>query len=105
MVESCAKAAQMAKQTGFTGVQIHGAHGHLVSQFPSPSHNIREDAYGGTPENRRRCVLEVYRASRAAVGSDYSVAIKLNSADLQRGGFTEEESMAAIDSLAAEGLT
>ncbi len=98
------RAAGLAKEAGFSGVQIHGAHGYLVSQFLSPHHNRREDAWGGTPEKRRRFALEVYRAIRAAVGPDFPVAIKLNSADFQRGGFTEEESLATIVALAEAGM-
>jgi len=64
-------AAGVVKRAGFTGVQIHGAHGYLVSQFLSPHHNRREDEWGGTPEKRRRFVLAVYRAMREAVGPDF----------------------------------
>ena len=104
LVERFALAAKTAKDAGFTGVQIHGAHGYLVSQFLSPHHNQRTDAWGGSPEKRRRFVLEVYRAIRAAVGNDFPVGIKLNSADFQRGGFTEEESLDAIRALATAGI-
>jgi 2,4-dienoyl-CoA reductase-like NADH-dependent reductase (Old Yellow Enzyme family) len=104
IVEKFAAAAQLAQRAGFTGVQIHGAHGYLVSQFLSPWHNQRSDGWGGSPEKRRRFMLEVYRAIRAAVGRHYPVAIKLNSADFQRGGFTEDESMAAVDALAEAGI-
>lgn len=99
-----ATAAGIAKKAGFAGVQIHGAHGYLVSQFLSPRHNIREDGWGGTPEKRRRFVLELYAAMRAAVGADFPIGIKLNSADFQRGGFTEDESLATIQALADAGI-
>ena len=99
-----ARAAAIVKKAGFTGVQIHGAHGYLVSQFLSGHHNQRKDEWGGSLENRMRFPLEVYRAIRAAVGPDYPVSIKLNSADFQRGGFTEEESMTVAETLAKEGL-
>lgn len=99
-----AHAAGIAKKAGFAGVQIHGAHGYLVSQFLSPRHNVRDDAWGGTPEKRRRFVLEVYAAMRAQVGADFPIGIKLNSADFQRGGFTEEESLATITALADAGI-
>jgi 2,4-dienoyl-CoA reductase-like NADH-dependent reductase (Old Yellow Enzyme family) len=98
------KAAGIVKKAGFTGVQIHGAHGYLVSQFLSPRHNRRSDAWGGTAEKRRRFVLEVYAAIRQAVGPAFPVGIKLNSADFQRGGFTEEESLATIRALADAGI-
>lgn len=97
-------AAGIVRQAGFSGVQIHGAHGYLVSQFLSPHHNCRTDDWGGTPEKRRRFVLQVYRAIREAVGPDFTVGIKLNSADFQRGGFTEEESLETIRALADAGI-
>ena len=90
------RAAGVVKQAGFHGVQIHGAHGYLVSQFLSPKHNVRTDGWGGSAENRRRFVLAVYQAMRDAVGPDFPIGIKLNSADFQRGGFTEEESLDLI---------
>lgn len=99
-----AKAAGMAKEAGFTGVQIHGAHGYLVSQFLSPHHNQRTDDWGGPLENRMRFVMEIYRAIRAAVGSAFPVGVKLNSSDFMRGGFTEEESFAVAEALGAEGV-
>ncbi|UTI63439.1 NADH:flavin oxidoreductase/NADH oxidase family protein [Paraconexibacter antarcticus] len=99
-----AVAAGVVQEAGFHGVQIHGAHGYLVSQFLSPRANVRTDEWGGDAERRMRFVLEVLRAIRARVGGDYPVGIKLNSADFQRGGFSEEESMAVVAALAAEGL-
>ena len=97
-------AARLARRAGFAGVQIHGAHGYLVSQFLSPRHNQRTDGWGGDAERRRRFVLEVYRAIRAAVGPRYPVSIKLNSRDFQQDGFSEQESMAVVEALAAEGM-
>jgi 2,4-dienoyl-CoA reductase-like NADH-dependent reductase (Old Yellow Enzyme family) len=96
--------AAICKTAGFTGVQIHGAHGYLVSQFLSPHHNRRTDDWGGTPEKRRRFVLAVYEEIRRRVDADFPVAIKLNSADFQRGGFTEEESLETIRALAEAGI-
>lgn len=104
LIERFAYAANKAKEWGFTGVQIHGAHGYLVNQFLSPHHNRREDQWGGSLENRMRFLLEIYRAIRATVGEQFPVAVKLNSADFQRGGFTEEESMQVIQALQAEGI-
>jgi 2,4-dienoyl-CoA reductase-like NADH-dependent reductase (Old Yellow Enzyme family) len=98
------RTARIAKKAGFSGVQIHGAHGYLVSQFLSPHHNRRTDRWGGTPKNRRRFVLEVLREIRLQVGSAFPIGIKLNSADFQRGGFSEEESIDAIHDLANEGI-
>lgn len=99
-----ATAAKLAKESGFTGVQIHGAHGYLVSQFLSPRHNQRDDEWGGSLENRMRFALEVYKGMRAAVGDDFPVAIKLNSADFMKGGFTEEESMEFVKALSKAGI-
>jgi 2,4-dienoyl-CoA reductase-like NADH-dependent reductase (Old Yellow Enzyme family) len=104
LIARFAYAAAAVKQAGFTGVQIHGAHGYLVSQFLSPLHNQRTDEWGGTPEKRRRFVLAVYRAMREQVGPSFPIGIKLNSADFQRGGFTEEESLDTIRALAEAGI-
>ena len=98
------RAAGIVKRAGFTGVQIHGAHGYLVSQFLSPHHNQRTDEWGGSAEKRRRFVLAVLAAMRAEVGADFPIGIKLNSADFQRGGFTEEESLDTIRALAEAGI-
>ncbi len=99
-----ATTASLAQEAGFDGVQIHGAHGYLVSQFLSPRSNLRDDDWGGDDERRRRFLLEVVRAMRAAVGPGYPIGVKLNSADFQRGGFTEEASMAVIEALEGEGI-
>ena len=96
--------AAICKAAGFSGVQIHGAHGYLISQFLSPHHNRREDQWGGSPEKRRRFVLAVYAEIRRQVGPDFPVAIKLNSADFQRGGFTEDESLATMQALVDAGI-
>ena len=98
------RAAGMSKDAGFSGVQIHGAHGYLVSQFLSPLSNQRDDAWGGDAERRRRFLVEIVRAMRAEVGPNFPIGVKLNSADFQRGGFTEEESMDVIGVLEAEGV-
>lgn len=99
-----ARSAHLAKETGFAGVQIHGAHGYLVSQFLSPRHNQREDEWGSSPANRRRFVLAVYEAIRDAVGPDLPVGIKLNSADFMKDGFSEEESMDVVRALTEAGI-
>ncbi len=97
-------AAAVAKKAGFTGVQIHGAHGYLVSQFLSPHHNVRTDRWGGSPENRRRFVLAVLAEIRKQVGPAFPIGIKLNSADFQRGGFSEDESLGTVQALAEAGI-
>ncbi|MGW4632155.1 nitroreductase family deazaflavin-dependent oxidoreductase [Nocardia sp. NPDC004415] len=104
LVHRYATTARVAEAAGFDGVQIHGAHGYLVSQFLSPLANQRTDRWGGDAQRRARFVLEVVRAIRAEVSDSFAVAIKLNSADFQRGGFTEDESRAVISLLAAERL-
>jgi 2,4-dienoyl-CoA reductase-like NADH-dependent reductase (Old Yellow Enzyme family) len=104
IIERFGRSAAICKKAGFSGVQIHGAHGYLVNQFLSPHHNQRSDEWGGSPQNRRRFVMAVYAEIRRQVGADFPVGIKLNSADFQRGGFTEEESMATIQALADAGI-
>jgi len=103
-VQSFASAASFAKAAGFTGVQVHGAHGYLVSQFLSPLTNQRSDRWGGSLENRARFARTVLSEIRRAVGDDFPIGIKLNSADFQRGGFTEEESMRVIGMLQQDGV-
>lgn len=104
LIQRFATTAKIAEKAGFDGVQLHAAHGYLVSQFLSPLTNQRTDDWGGSGENRRRFAVEIIRAMRAATSSDFGVAIKINSADFQRGGSTEEESLGAILALADEGL-
>lgn len=95
-----ARAAAVAKQTGFGGVQIHAAHGYLISQFLSPQTNLRDDAWGGDPIRRRRFLLEIVNAVRAEVDAEFPISVKLNSADFQRGGFDEHESIEVVAALA-----
>ena len=96
--------AKIMKEAGFTGCQIHGAHGYLVSQFLSPLSNIRDDKWGGSIENRARFVVEIYREIRNQVGIKFPIGIKINSADFQKGGFIEEESMKVLQILSKEGI-
>jgi 2,4-dienoyl-CoA reductase-like NADH-dependent reductase (Old Yellow Enzyme family) len=98
------RSAAICKKAGFSGVQIHAAHGYLINQFLSPHHNQRNDEWGGTTEKRRRFLLAVYAEIRQQVGPNFPVAIKLNSADFQRGGFTEEESLATVQALVDAGI-
>ena len=104
IIKRFGNSARIMKEAGFTGCQIHGAHGYLVSQFLSPISNTRTDQWGGSLKNRARFVLEVYREIRQQVGPDYPVGIKINSADFQRGGFTESESMEVVQFLSREGM-
>ncbi|ABI90282.1 NADH oxidase [Burkholderia ambifaria] len=104
IIERFGRSAAICRKAGFSGVEIHGAHGYLISQFLSPHHNRRSDEWGGSPEKRRRFVLAVYAEIRRQVGPDFPVGIKLNSADFQRGGFTEEESIETIRALSDAGI-
>ena len=104
IISRFAYAAETLKNCGFSGIQIHGAHGYLVSQFLSPHHNHRTDDWGGTLEGRIRFALEIYRAIRTKVGPNFPIGIKLNSADFMRGGFSEEESMQVVDILSKAGI-
>ncbi len=99
-----AETARIAQKAGFDGVQIHAAHGYLVSQFLSPITNQRRDEWGGSVENRARFLRTVYGAVRNAVGSDFPVAVKLNSADFQKGGFTIEDSAQVARWLEEDGI-
>jgi 2,4-dienoyl-CoA reductase-like NADH-dependent reductase (Old Yellow Enzyme family) len=104
VVEAFARAADRAKRAGFDAVQIHAAHGYLLSQFLSPWSNHRTDEYGGPLANRGRAVLEVLRAVRQAVGSDYPVLIKVNSEDFIEGGFSVEDMLALSTLLEQAGI-
>jgi len=104
LIARFAETARIVVEAGFDGVQLHGAHGYLISQFLSPAANQRDNEWGGDAERRRRFLLEVTRAMRAAIGPDRILAIKLNSSDFQRGGFTEEESLEVIEQLDAENI-
>lgn len=104
LIERYATTARLAKSAGFDGVQIHGAHGYLVSQFLSPHHNQRTDDWGGSAQNRRRFALEIYKAIRHEVGEDFPISIKMNSADFQKGGFEGEDAYALIAELEKAGI-
>lgn len=99
-----ATTAAIAEAAGFDGVQIHAAHGYLIAQFLSPLSNLRTDEWGGDPQRRSKFLFDVIRAIRATVAPDFAVGIKLNSADFQRGGFSEEESLQVLAKLAEEKL-
>ena len=99
-----ASAAEACQRAGFDGVQVHAAHGYLLAQFLSPLTNRRGDRWGGSLENRARLLLEVVRAIRARTGPRFTLAVKLNSADFQRGGFSEEDSLEVVRWLDGEGI-
>ncbi|MGH8462019.1 MAG: NADH:flavin oxidoreductase/NADH oxidase family protein [Stenotrophobium sp.] len=103
-IQRYARVAATAREAGFTGVQIHSAHGYLLSSFLSPITNQRTDAWGGTLENRARMLIETIRATRKAVGADFPIGIKLNSDDFRKGGFNHAECLQVVEWLNAEGL-
>ncbi|MFJ4868672.1 NADH:flavin oxidoreductase/NADH oxidase family protein [Streptomyces sp. NPDC088757] len=96
--------AQRAEKAGFDGVEVHAAHGYLLSQFLSPLVNKRTDRWGGSLENRARMLLDIVRAVRAAVSPSFAVAVKLNSADFQRGGFDADDARQVIAMLEPLGV-
>ena len=103
-VDRFAVAAARAELAGFDGVEVHGAHGYLLSQFLSPLVNRRTDEWGGSLENRARMLLDVVRAVRASVSPSFAVAVKLNSADFQRGGFEAADAERVIAMLEPFGV-
>ena len=105
--------AKIARETGFTGIQIHSAHGYLLSEFLSPDINLREDEWGGTVENRSRIHVEIIKSIRREVGEDFPISVKMNSADFQKGGFSPDDSIrvakiieeAGVDNIEISGGT
>ncbi|MDU1412239.1 MAG: NADH:flavin oxidoreductase [Clostridium sp.] len=105
LVRAYAEAARRVKKSGFDGVEIHAGHGYLLSQFLSPYYNKRNDEYGGNIENRGRIIFEIFKAMREAVGKDFPILIKLNSADyINEGGLTPEDSLYVAKKLADLGI-
>jgi 2,4-dienoyl-CoA reductase-like NADH-dependent reductase (Old Yellow Enzyme family) len=104
IIQKFAHCANIAQDTGFTGVQIHGAHGYLISEFLSPDINLREDEWGGTLEKRAKFLIETVRSVRKAVGENFPVSLKLNSADFQKGGFSHEDAIQVATWLNEEGI-
>ncbi|MEL6657684.1 MAG: NADH:flavin oxidoreductase/NADH oxidase family protein [Bacteroidota bacterium] len=98
------RAAKLAQDAGFGGVQIHAAHGYLLSQFLSPNTNLRDDEWGGSLENRSRLLLTSIKQMREVVGANFPISVKLNSADFQRGGFSEEDSLEVVQMLDEAGI-
>lgn len=104
IIKRFVESARIVTKAGFTGVQVHSAHGYLLSQFLSPLTNQRTDEWGGSPENRRRILIEIVRAVRVELGDQIPLAVKLNSADFQKGGMSEDESLEVVLALAAENI-
>jgi len=103
-IKAFTQAAIIAKDAGFDGVQIHSAHGYLLSQFLSPKTNLRTDEWGGSIENRSRMLLTIIRNLRKELGPDYPISVKLNSSDFQKGGLTQDESLKVIKELDQEKI-
>lgn len=104
LIKRFGESARICKKAGFEGVQLHGAHGYLISQFLSPLTNQRTDQWGGSIENRMRFLLEIYKEVRQQTGEQFIVSVKLNSADFQRGGFSEEDAIAVFKAIDAAGI-
>ncbi|WP_180063713.1 NADH:flavin oxidoreductase/NADH oxidase family protein [Acinetobacter sp. YH16042] len=104
IIQRFARAAHICEKAGFEGVQLHGAHGYLISQFLSPLTNKRQDQWGGSNENRMRFLLEIYKAVRAATTDDFIISVKLNSADFQRGGISEADVIEVFKAIDAAGI-
>jgi 2,4-dienoyl-CoA reductase-like NADH-dependent reductase (Old Yellow Enzyme family) len=96
--------AKVAKEVGFTGIQLHSAHGYLLSQFLSPDINLRDDEWGGSLENRARLMLRIVKGCRDELGNDFPIAVKLNSADFQKGGFTNSDCIKVAEYLEDAGV-
>jgi 2,4-dienoyl-CoA reductase-like NADH-dependent reductase (Old Yellow Enzyme family) len=104
VVKAFGQSARRVKQSGFDAVQLHCAHGYLLSAFMSPYANRRTDEYGGSVQNRARFLLETYREVRKEVGGDYPVLVKMNAEDLLDGGLTIDQSARIAGWLAEEGI-
>ena len=104
LIQRFATSAAICEKAGFEGVQLHGAHGYLISEFLSPLTNKRTDQWGGSIENRTRFLLEIYKAVRAATSESFIISVKLNSADFQKGGITEEEVISVFKAIDEAGI-
>ena len=104
LISRFGQAAQVCRDNGFTGVQIHAAHGYLISQFLSPRSNLRDDRWGGSLENRARFLLFIVNTVRQRVGPGFPISVKLNSADFQRGGFAFDDSVQVASWLQDAGV-
>jgi 2,4-dienoyl-CoA reductase-like NADH-dependent reductase (Old Yellow Enzyme family) len=104
VIAGFARTSAIARSCGFDGVQIHSAHGYLLSSFLNPLANQRRDKWGGSLENRARLLLETIAGTRSAVGADFPISVKLNSADFQQGGFAFEDAITLAGWLADAGV-
>jgi 2,4-dienoyl-CoA reductase-like NADH-dependent reductase (Old Yellow Enzyme family) len=103
-IQRFAQVAVIARETGFTGVQIHAAHGYLISAFLSPVTNQRRDQWGGSLLNRSRFLIEIIRAVRQSVGTDFPIGVKLNSDDFRKGGFSNADCLEVVALLNSESV-
>ncbi|MCH2157248.1 MAG: NADH:flavin oxidoreductase/NADH oxidase family protein [Oleiphilaceae bacterium] len=104
VIQRFARSAELCKEAGFKGIQIHSAHGYLLSQFLSPKVNKRQDQWGGSIENRARLLRAIIKAVREKVGAEYPIGVKLNSADFQKDGFSFEECVQVAKWLGEDGV-
>ncbi len=104
VIDEFAQAAGRAKKAGFDAVEIHAAHGYLLSQFLSPYSNQRSDAYGGPIKKRARIIFEVYEAIRSEVGPGFPILIKINASDFVDSGLTSEDSLWVCERLSELGI-
>ncbi len=103
MIEKFAQAARRVKEAGFDGVQLHGGHGYMISNFISPYMNLRDDEYGGSSKNRARFVKDVVRRARELVGDDFPIMIKMNCDDFVNGGIDKNEAVEVAKVISADG--
>jgi len=99
IIQQFAETAKQAEAAGFNGVQMHAAHGYLISQFLSPLTNLRQDQWGGSLHNRARLLIEIVKAIKSVVGRRFCISVKLNSADFQRGGFSSTDALEVVKML------
>jgi 2,4-dienoyl-CoA reductase-like NADH-dependent reductase (Old Yellow Enzyme family) len=104
VIERFVFVAKVAKEVGFTGIQLHSAHGYLLSQFLSPDINLREDEWGGSVESRSKLLVTIIRRCKVELGDKFPISVKLNSTDFQKGGFTPEDSINVAKILEREGV-
>ncbi len=98
------RCGELCKLAGYSGIQLHAAHGYLLSQFLAPKTNLRSDKYGGSIENRARLLLDLVDGLREKLGSSYPISVKLNSADFQRGGMSVEDFLYVLEALKSAGV-
>ena len=104
LIQRFVATSRQAESAGFTGVQVHAAHGYLISQFLSPLTNLRSDQWGGDINNRSRVLIEIVKRIRQSVNPEFCVSVKLNSADFQKGGFDLNDAIAVIQLLNELGV-